>query len=89
MSLREDLRKLKWNSFDRYPPQGYSCYIQCHVEDRKIYKYFKVKKFNAATFDPSSMVRKIGIAGNWIYKWLPEKIVTNVIMKSQVPEKLD
>lgn len=76
MTINEYCRKLSFHSFEKYPEQNTDIYIKCDGMDmgtrEYVYKFIRVNKFNAATFDPKE-VKKI-LNNNdvdWNFSWLP------------------
>lgn len=83
MTKKEYLGKLKFNSFERYPPQLISIYLKCEgVEKgtkRRVCKYIRANQFNAATFNPE-VVRKVLKDKNmdWVFSWYPAEEIDSI-----------
>lgn len=73
MSLKEHLLSLQWNSFAKYPVQGSDIYIHCYTDDGANHKFFRVRQFNAVSFDFQSIVSKSSNKHQWRFSWLPAK----------------
>ena len=76
MTRTEFLKKQKFNSFERYPPQFMTIYLKCKGRHKKhlrpLTQFIRVNLFNAATFDPMVLERKLDDKYSWwTYSWLP------------------
>lgn len=71
MTFREYLLGLKWISFQIYPTQNTPVYIHIQQAYKNIHHFVKIKKFNAVSFDISSLIEELEPEENWEYSWLP------------------
>lgn len=69
--MKQTLASLRWNSFDRYPPQGEEVYIYFKNDSRNLHKFFKVAWFNAVSFDIRGLISRLPDVERWEIKWLP------------------
>ena len=70
------MKTLKFNSFEKYPPQFMTIYLRCdgvhRKSGRKKIQFIRVNQFNAATFDPKEVERRLDNCHvDWSYTWLP------------------
>ncbi len=76
MTINEYCRKLNFHSFEKYPEQHTNVYIKCDGMDMKtreyVYRFIRVNKFNAATFDPKEVKKILNNDDvDWNFSWLP------------------
>ena len=76
MTRTEFLKKQKFNSFEKYPPQFMTIYLRCEgrhkKNSRKLVQFIRVNMFNATTFDPMVLEKKLDDKyDGWQYSWLP------------------
>jgi len=76
MTINEYCRKLSFHSFEKYPEQNTDIYIKCDGMDmgtrEYVYKFIRVNKFNAATFDPKEVKKILNNDDvDWNFSWLP------------------